>query len=39
VRQSRFIHAQAAAGVPWAQKFVRDAHGTHVLGGRESAGL
>jgi hypothetical protein len=28
--QSAFIHAKAAAGVPWAKKFVRDAHGTHV---------
>lgn len=29
-RQSRFIHAKAAEGVPWAKKFVADAHGTHV---------
>lgn len=31
VQQSRFIHAKAAQGVPWAVKFVHDAHGTHVL--------
>jgi hypothetical protein len=30
-KQSAYIHAKAAEGVPWAEKFVRDAHGTHVL--------
>jgi hypothetical protein len=25
LRQSRFIHAKASEGVPWAEKFVRDA--------------
>lgn len=29
-KQSRFIHAKAAEGVPWAKKFVSDAHGTTV---------
>ena len=29
-KQAAFIHAKAADGVPWAQKFVSDAHGTHV---------
>lgn len=28
--QSALIHAKAAQGVPWAQKFVRDSHGTKV---------
>lgn len=28
--QSRFIHAKAAQGVAWAQKFVADAHGSKV---------
>lgn len=31
VKQDRYIHAQAAAGVPWAIKFVKDAHGSHVV--------
>lgn len=30
-KQSAYIHAKAAEGVPWAVKFVRDAHGSHVL--------
>lgn len=29
-KQAAFVHAKAAEGVPWAQKFVSDAHGTHV---------
>lgn len=29
-RQAAFIHIQAERGVPWAQKFVQDAAGTHV---------
>lgn len=29
-KQSRFIHAKAAEGVPWARKFVADAHGSKV---------
>jgi len=29
-KQAAFIHAKAAEGVPWANKFVADAHGTHV---------
>lgn len=29
-KQNRFVHAKAAEGVPWAKKFVSDAHGTHV---------
>lgn len=28
--QSAYIHAKASEGEPWAQKFVRDSHGTHV---------
>jgi len=28
--QSRYIHAKAAEGVPWAVKFVHDAEGTKV---------
>ena len=31
VRQSNYIHEKASEGVPWAQQFVADAHGTHVL--------
>ena len=31
-KQAAFIHAKASEGVPWAQKFVSDAHGTHVEG-------
>lgn len=31
-RQAAFIHAEAARGTPWAKKFVKDAHGTHVMG-------
>lgn len=30
-RQSRYIHAKAGEGVSWAKRFVKDAHGTHVL--------
>lgn len=29
-KQAAFIHAEAARGTPWAKKFVKDAHGTHV---------
>lgn len=29
-KQAAFIHAKAAEGVPWAKRFVADAHGTHV---------
>lgn len=28
--QSRYIHMEAAKGVPWAEKFVADAHGSKV---------
>jgi len=28
--QSAFIHAKASEGVSWAEKFVRDAHGSKV---------
>ena len=31
VKQAAFIHAKAGEGVPWAKRFVADAHGTHVL--------
>jgi len=29
-KQAAYIHMLAAKGVPWAVKFVRDSHGTHV---------
>jgi len=29
-KQAAFVHARAAAGEKWAQKFVRDSHGTRV---------
>jgi hypothetical protein len=29
-KQAAYIHAAAKRGVKWAQKFVKDAHGTHV---------
>ena len=29
-KQAAFIHEKAKEGVPWAKKFVADAHGSHV---------
>jgi len=29
-KQAAFIHVKAAEGVPWAKKFVADAHGSRV---------
>lgn len=29
-KQAAYIHKLADEGVPWAVKFVKDAHGTHV---------
>ena len=29
-KQAAFIHMKANEGVKWAQKFVKDAHGSHV---------
>jgi len=37
--QSRLIHAKAAEGVPWAVKFVRDAHGSRVPRAKKVAAL
>lgn len=32
MKQAAYIHAAAARGEPWAIKFVKDSHGTHVKG-------
>jgi hypothetical protein len=37
-KQAAFVHVKAAEGVPWAKKFVKDSHGSHVTATSDGGG-